>query len=105
MGVAPKPNIEKHELTKSQNFLDWRGLVTRSNPDGTTILQPAPLRGWSGAMALDPVEWTLEDRQPKICRWSVEREHDAREIYERSKKFAAAGLTHSHTSIIIQPKN
>merc|ERR1712086_566166 len=32
--------------------------------------------------------------KPKLCRWSNEREGDAREVYDRSKRFANVGVTH-----------
>ena len=56
------------------------------------------LSGWWGAHVLDEAIWERDQRekQPKVklIRHSKEREKDAREVYERSKKFARAGLTH-----------
>ena len=55
-----------------------------------------------GAATLDPETYALEQRQrkeagasdPKICCWSQERDTDAKEVYDRSKRFAALRLTH-----------
>ena len=57
--------------------------------------------GW-GAATLDPETYALKQRQhkgagasePKICCWSPERDTDAKEVYNRSKRFAELGLTH-----------
>ena len=60
------------------------------------------ISGRWGAATLDPETYALEQRQrkgagasdPKICCWSQERDTDAKEVYDRSKRFAALGLTH-----------
>ena len=56
------------------------------------------LSGWWGAPVLDTPEFELQHRvrTPKVmfARQSVQRVQDAREVYMRSKKFAAVGLTH-----------
>ena len=63
---------------------------------GRVLMEPLfynpHLAGWWGAAAIDEPGWERQDRErrakPKLCRWSNEREGDAREVYDRSKRFA-----------------
>ena len=73
---------------------------------GRVLMEPllynSHLSGRWGAATLNPETHTLEQRQrkgpgasePKIYCWSPERDTDAKEVYDRSKRFAELGLTH-----------
>ena len=73
---------------------------------GRVLMEPLfynpDISGRWGAATLDPETYAPEQRQrkgagasdPKICCWSQERDTDAKEVYDRSKRFAALGLTH-----------
>ena len=56
------------------------------------------LSGWWGASVLDPPRYELDHRLGKskahFLRHSAERVDDAKEVYERSRRFAALGITH-----------
>ena len=73
---------------------------------GRVLMEPLfynpHLSGWWGAAVLnrllDSPDWERLARdkkpKPKLCRWTNEREEDAREVYERSVRFAGVGVTH-----------
>ena len=69
---------------------------------GRVLMEPLfynpHLSGWWGAAVLDSPDWERLARdkkpKPKLCRWTNEREEDAREVYERSVRFAEVGVTH-----------